>query len=90
MTGPGAPPVRLRRAVPWLRTLAGTAAGLAVRPGLWVEAARQAAVFARPGARDWRRFRLQTSSGPGGDPPSASEVVAFIAWARHHRRCGGH
>jgi len=77
----------------WLR--AGWA--VAGRPGLWLVAARQMLVLARPGwwrrppflplpDRDYLRFRLVTAYGGDGQPPTPDDLVAYLQWCKHIER----
>jgi hypothetical protein len=72
------------------------AAGVAVRPRLWVTAIRQARVLARPGwwrrapylplpDRDYLRFRMETQYGHSG-APDARDLVTYLQWCREADR----
>ncbi|MBW8827458.1 MAG: hypothetical protein JF603_14070 [Acidobacteria bacterium] len=77
----------------WLRA----ASGVIRRPDLWVVAARQTRVLARPGwwrrppflplpDRAYLRFRLVTAYGGEGQPPTPDDLVAYLQWCKHIER----
>lgn len=63
----------------------GVAAVWAVvrRPGLWCEAIRQLRTVI---SADYRGFRALTAYGDPDESPAAGDVVAWLRWARSHRR----
>lgn len=80
--------VERRSRIPgWLSPLGASAlaAAWAVfrRPGLWWEALRQA----RPVlSGNYRGFRSVTAYGDPAQTPTVADVVAWLRWARSHRR----
>jgi len=58
---------------------------VALRPRLWAEALRQLRLLARPGGREWLRFRLITAYGDPQRRPEPDDVVTWLDWSKRFR-----